>query len=168
MNGRTYVLGSALALFSVGCGFSTGFIRDSTTTHEVRYDASKGFRYVRSVSAAAREDNVLCLFPMSRPAYATAMQELNDQAKLQPGQVILNMREDRVLTVFIVLCRVTTTVSGDVFEFTQPPAVEKPADAPKPTSDAPTAQRVPEPTTPPGQAPPPMASEPNPFSKAPF
>lgn len=165
MNGRMYVLGAALALSSTGCGFSTGFIRDSTTSHEVNYDASKGFRYVRSVSAETKEDNLLCLFPLSRPAYATVMQELNDQAKLQPGQVILNMREDRVLTVFIILCRVTTTVSGDVFEFTQPPTAEKPV-----AGESTAAQeRKPEPPAPPGETPPPpKPSEPNPFSKAPF
>lgn len=159
------VLAGMVASLCVSCGGTSGFIRDASTSNDIHYDAGHGFRFLRSVSAAVSTDDIFCLMPTGPAPYATVMEELQKKAALQPGQTILNLREDRVLRVFIIFCTTNLTVSGDVYEFERVPAAAPPTWLPVPVPGA-----SPAPAASPNSAPTPTAppSEPNPFQRAPF
>ena len=117
-----------------GCGFNSGFIRDavSISQREYRMDVVQE-RFVRTVSGSASTGSVLCLFPISSDMYARAMHEMYDEAKLQPNQTVLNLREDHETTTYLGLyCNYSLTISGDKVEMTpaKPLPPEAAAEAP--------------------------------------
>jgi hypothetical protein len=126
-----------------GCGFNSGFIRDaaSISQREYRMDVVQE-RFVRTVSGSASTGSVFCLFPISSDMYSRAMHEMYDEAKLQPNQTVLNLREDHETTTYLGLyCNYSLTISGDKVEMTPAklPPPEAPPEAPVSRYPAPAA-----------------------------
>ena len=123
-----------------GCGFSHGFIRDSTTEHSFRYEMNLGgIRFVKAVYGSATHGLLLCIIPLSGDMYRRAMEDLYAEAQLQPNQIVVNLREDHSLKAFLFFyCSSQVTVSGDVIELTpagstgNPPASSMPLPFPSP------------------------------------
>jgi hypothetical protein len=102
-----------------GCGYTSGFIRDSRSANvvEYRFDVA-GERFVRQVSGSADVGYLFCFIPLERGAYKRAMGALYAEAHLAPNQVVMNLREDHTTVSYVgFYCSSTLTVSGDVFEF---------------------------------------------------
>jgi TPR repeat protein len=120
-------------LLLAGCSYSTGFIREASTTHSFSYAMPiSGQAYLKSARGSASEDKVLCFINTSAgQVYARAMDELLSMAALKPNQILASVREDRDHFLFPpFFCSVTLTLSADVIEIT--PTVGMPS-APKET-----------------------------------
>ena len=113
----------ALSLITIsalagGCGFSHGFIRDSTTEHSFRYQMNLGgVRFVKPVYGSAAHGLLFCMIPLSGEIYSRAMEDMYEKAQLQPNQIVVNLREDLSFKAFLIFyCSTQVTVSGDVIE----------------------------------------------------
>ena len=120
LHGNIIISLITLATFT-SCGFTSGFLRDSTTAQQIRYNLDIGFqRYLRSVSGSATSGSVFCAFPLRSGAnkYREAMLRLYEEAKLGPNQAVINLREDHQFYVYLgFYCSDTVTISGDVVVF---------------------------------------------------
>jgi hypothetical protein len=103
-----------------GCGASGGFLRDSISSQrfDYRMDIS-GVRYVKSVSGSSSTGSILCVIPLATDLYESAMLDLHASAKLEPNQVLVNLREDYAIRSYVgIYCNRRLLISGDVFELT--------------------------------------------------
>jgi hypothetical protein len=118
-----------------GCGASSGFLRDATSSNRLDIQLPvAGVRYVKSVSGSASIGAMFCAIPGAGDLYKDAMSNLHGAARLQPNQVVMNLREDFTFrTWFGFYCSRSLTMSGDVFELT--PAAT-PATAPAASGSA--------------------------------
>jgi hypothetical protein len=102
-----------------GCGASSGFLRDATSSQRFDYTMSvSGVRYLKSVSGTSSNGSLFCVIPTSADLYQQAMQSLYASAQLQPNQVVMNLREDYAFRSYLFFCSRQLTLSGDVFELT--------------------------------------------------
>jgi len=122
MNRKPGLLALLLAV-AVGCGYSHGFIRDSMTTHEVRYNINVvSQRFIKTASGSSNEGSIFCFIPVSGDLYKRAMDDLYAHAALGPNQTVNNLREDHQSVWYLFFfCNDRLTVSGDVVEFTPGP-----------------------------------------------
>jgi hypothetical protein len=110
------VSSAILALVLSGCGVRSGFLRDSHTLNQidVRVDVNS-VHYVRQARGQSSVGMLFCSIPIGPAQYATAMEELFHEAKLQPNELLVNYREDLAFTAYaFVWCRQTVTVSADI------------------------------------------------------
>lgn len=129
---------ACIVLALAGCGSGSGFLRDATTANQHQYRQEVGtVTYLRSASGSSSAGSIFCAIPVETDGqYKTAMQELHAQAKLQPNQVLENLREDHITQAyFFFYCVSTLTLSADVVEL-------RPVGAPPP-SLATTSQPAP-------------------------
>ena len=155
---------AAAAALSQGCGYNSGFIRDSTTTHAIRYQLTpQSMQLSRTVRAPGMSTGaLLCFIPTdSEPIYAKAMEALYKTAQLAPNEVLLNLREDWTTRAYIFWCARTLTLSGDVFAIgggalAMPVAPEPSAPAHADAPPAPPDAAGPPPPPPPGAKPTPL------------
>lgn len=146
----------SLAFGALGCGASSGFLRDSMTQTQVR---GSGFRILKTgLAASADTGAVFCTIPTdSGELYRRVMEQLNAQAKLLPNQMLVNIREDSRLTAyFFFYCKQRLTLSADIIEFFPQPQAAPAFHAPV----APPVEAPPPPLQAPGLVPPPPASAP--------
>lgn len=101
-----------------GCGTSLGFLRDSTTSQTFKYEMNlKEIKMQRTVSASTEAKTIVCLIPTDGdPPYATAMERLHTEAKLGPNEVLVNIREDKRILVYLIYCKHRLTLSADVYK----------------------------------------------------
>ena len=107
-----------LALLLVGCGSSSGFLRDATSASafEYRMDVAH-VRYMRTVQGTAETTTIVCLIPTAEvPRHAVAMADLQHAAQLRSNEVLTNLREDTVTMFTLIYCSTTLTISADVVE----------------------------------------------------
>jgi hypothetical protein len=108
--------------FAGGCGYSSGFVRDSRSAQLIKYDSRATLvSYSRSVDGQATNSSLFCVIPLSSdPLYKSAMEELHKAAKLKPNEALMNLREDRLrITYFGFYCKVLLTLSADVMTLRQ-------------------------------------------------
>lgn len=140
---------------SVGCGVTSGFLRDSMTQTQIQ---GPGFRIVKTgLSSTVHTGAVFCSIPTGEgELYRRGMEQLNAQAKLYPNQMLVNLREDVKTAAYLVFyCKYTLTLSADVIEFsdafaTNPPAEaggRAPVERPESVEDASPAAAPPPPAT---------------------
>ncbi len=138
---RTIGLG-ALLVSLAGCGFNSGFIRDSTSAQVMDYRMElSASRYVRSVQGSATDGSILCIFPLNGEQYTRAMNELYRAAALKPNETLQNLRQDSATRIYIVYCTHSLTISGDVIEVT--PKADNPSMIVVPTQSAPASPATP-------------------------
>jgi hypothetical protein len=119
MNKTARLTSLALGLgLLAGCGVTGGFLRDSISSQRFDFKMDvAGVSYVQSVKGSATTGAILCLFPLAGTLYESAMRDLYASAKLQPNQVVMNLREDHAIRSFLGLyCNHSLTLSGDVFQ----------------------------------------------------
>ncbi|MFN7131357.1 MAG: hypothetical protein ACK4N5_04700 [Myxococcales bacterium] len=119
MNSRIVVAALA-ALLLGGCGVRTGFLRDSRTSQELRFDMQiSSVRYVKTVSASSDVGLLFCSIPLSDDAYSNAMQRLYTSAQLKENEFLAHFREDQGFTWYLgFYCRMGLTISADVLHVT--------------------------------------------------
>ena len=109
-----------LAVGAMGCGSTSGFLRDSHTITENQFKMEVSqIRYSRSVSGTAKVGEALCVIPLGDSAYMHAMENLYSTARMGPNEVLTNFREDHsFLTYLGFYCQTMITISADVMEVT--------------------------------------------------
>ena len=121
-----------------GCGAGAGFLRDATTAtqHQLRQDVGS-VTYLKSVAGSASAGSLFCFIPVETDGlYKNAMLELHAQAKLQPNQLLENIREDHAFQAyFFFYCVSNLTLSADVVEV-------RPVGAPPPVASTTSAARA--------------------------
>lgn len=119
------VLVVAAVSIVAGCGINQGFVHDATSgdQHQYRMDLS-GVRYMRSVSGSASIGYIFCLpsiegIPLDRGLWKQAMEALQEEAKLQPNEVLKDLRQDDDRTCYLGVYGVHGLVlSADVYDLT--------------------------------------------------
>jgi hypothetical protein len=119
-----FLLASVLALTVVSvtsCGVAGGILRDSNTVTRVDLKPDmKDLKFVRTVQGSASSGSVFCSIPLQGNLYARAMEDLHSNAKLQPNQLLLNLREDRMVKNYAgFYCEHSVTISADIFQFSR-------------------------------------------------
>jgi hypothetical protein len=143
MGTGTWVVGAGVMIFglvTVGCGGSSGFLRDATTAnaHQYRQEVV-AVRYVKSVEASDTVTSVFCIIPTSSEGmYATTMKELHAEAQLKPNQLLENIREDHSFAFYFFFCTSTLTLSADVTELYPPGTPLPSASVSQPRTTMPT------------------------------
>jgi hypothetical protein len=120
---------AALSLIVCSCGVRSGFLRDAHTLQQIdiRMEVSQ-VRYLRSASGDAGVGLLFCTIPLGDTMYRAAMQDLMDDAKLGPNEILVNLREDHAFTTwFGVFCREKVTISADVMALTASGSAPAPA-----------------------------------------
>lgn len=111
---------AALLLLLTGCGLRAGFVRDATTS--TRFDVqvqADSIQFMRLAHGSASTGYVLCSYPLGEPIYATASARMYEMAKLGPGEMLANMREDHeALAILFFWCEHRLTLSADVVRTT--------------------------------------------------
>lgn len=115
-------------LLLAGCGYQQGFLRDANTVnqHQFQMPVSQ-VRFVKVAAGSFAITSLFCAIPLDNGAYAEAMKELHDDAKLKPNQVLENIREDHSVMCALIFGITKLTVSADVIEIIYaPPAPPAP------------------------------------------
>ncbi|MBX5480673.1 MAG: hypothetical protein IRZ16_02315 [Myxococcaceae bacterium] len=133
---RLFMRGAVLAamVFASGCGLRNGFIRDSVTAQEFRFNLNvRSVQHLRTVEGTATLGLLFCAIPLEERLYARAMEDLYQNAKLKENEVLVNLREDTGQTFYLGLfCQQRLTVSADVVRITTDAAPAEPSPAPLP------------------------------------
>ena len=103
---------------TLGCGVNSGFLHDGSSDQTVHQMAISAERYVRTVLGSSAVPSLLCAVPLGGRLYYKAMGDLNASAKLQPNEVLKNIRTDDDPVCFIILGVRNITISADVYEVT--------------------------------------------------
>ncbi len=112
---------TALAALTLsGCGIRSGFLRDSRTTTDLKFDMPiSSIRHVKTVTGSADVGMLLCSIPMTDDVYTTAMQRLHGNAQLKENEFLAHFREDQGFTWYLgFYCRMHVTISADVLHVT--------------------------------------------------
>lgn len=120
---RNLLLFGAMMSSLSGCGFRQGLLRDSQTLQAVnlRMDISQ-VHYQRAARGSESIGMLFCSIPLGDGQYAKAMQELHEQARLEPNEILVNFREDHAFTMFLGFwCTQKVTVSADILRVTPSP-----------------------------------------------
>jgi hypothetical protein len=104
------------AVLNAGCGVHYGFVRDTATTHDIRYDVTHGFAYGRTVAGTASGGSILCLIPVADATYADAVKDMYKAAQLKPNEALVNLREDHTFRFYLLWCTNELLLSADVLE----------------------------------------------------
>ena len=146
--GKTATLLPAVAFSVTGCGYNSGFVRgaDNVNQHQYVMQITTPPRFVRTVSGSYSVDSILCVLPLGSDLYLHAMEILHQQ-KLEPFEILDNLREDVQFSCFLVFGSQKLTVSADVYEIPHAPPPAPDHVAPPPPANHPTA-------TPPDRTPP--------------
>ncbi len=112
---------ATIIITASGCGTNLGFLRDSTTSQTFKYQMDlKELSMQRTVQASTEAKTIVCLIPTDGdPPYATAMERLHQEAKLGPNEVLVNIREDKRILVYLIYCKHRLTISADVYRLGQ-------------------------------------------------
>jgi hypothetical protein len=138
---------SGLSVLALSCTGSSGFIRDSVTSHTFQYNFTvTGMRFIRTVAGQASVTKVLCTIPIDETdLYNQAVKAMYAQAGgLGPNRVVVNLREDSAFVTYLfVACTTKLTVSGDLVELLPAPPAAGSATEPRgPSSRRPDAAQA--------------------------
>ena len=130
---------SVMAAATLGCGVNSGFLHSTSSDQTVHTMAISSERYVRTVWGSSSIPSLLCALPMGSGLYFKAMNDFNKAAKLQPYEVLKNIRHDDDPLCFVIVGMRSLMISADVYAVTPVDGAPGAPPNPSPVVEAPAA-----------------------------